>query len=76
VRVRVVKRQKGKCKNLDGNCLVNITTSTCEIDHIHEVADGGGGMGMSNYQALCKPCHRFKTKINITLRHNDRLSTN
>lgn len=34
-------------------------------DHIVAVANGGGGCWLSNYQLLCKSCHKEKTKDDI-----------
>ena len=36
-------------------------TAQIDIDHIIPVKLGGGGGWLSNYQPLCKPCHRQKT---------------
>jgi 5-methylcytosine-specific restriction endonuclease McrA len=36
-----------------------------DADHIVEVRHGGGGRDLSNYQVLCKKCHRHKTKRNF-----------
>lgn len=33
-----------------------------DADHIVAVVDGGGGCGIDNYQTLCQPCHKQKTK--------------
>jgi 5-methylcytosine-specific restriction enzyme A len=33
-----------------------------EADHIHPVHQGGGECGLDNYQTLCVPCHKMKTK--------------
>lgn len=33
-----------------------------EADHIVEVRDGGGCCGLDNYQTLCVPCHKAKTR--------------
>jgi hypothetical protein len=33
-----------------------------DIDHIHPVSHGGGGCWLSNFQALCKKCHKEKTR--------------
>lgn len=35
--------------------------SLWDADHILEVAEGGGLSDLSNYQTLCKKCHRKKT---------------
>lgn len=34
-----------------------------DADHILEVVNGGGQCGLSNYQSLCHPCHKAKTKM-------------
>lgn len=33
-----------------------------DIDHIHPVSHGGGGCWLSNFQGLCKKCHKEKTR--------------
>ena len=37
----------------------------CEIDHIIGVKHGGGGSWLSNYQPMCKKCHREKTNADF-----------
>jgi 5-methylcytosine-specific restriction endonuclease McrA len=32
-----------------------------QADHIHAVAEGGGGTGLDNFRTLCTPCHRIET---------------
>jgi 5-methylcytosine-specific restriction endonuclease McrA len=32
------------------------------MDHIVEVVNGGGTCGLENYQTLCLPCHKQKTR--------------
>lgn len=39
-----------------------VETSLWEADHILEVVNGGGECGIENYQTLCQPCHKAKTK--------------
>lgn len=34
----------------------------CEADHIIPVNQGGGGSWLSNFQFLCKECHKIKTR--------------
>ncbi|GEM_PF-1384377 len=34
----------------------------CEADHIIPVNGGGGGSWLSNFQFLCKECHKIKTR--------------
>lgn len=33
-----------------------------QADHIIEVVNGGGECGLENFQTLCTPCHKAKTK--------------
>lgn len=33
-----------------------------EADHIVAVIEGGGACGLENFQTLCVPCHKLKTK--------------
>lgn len=33
-----------------------------QADHIHAVAEGGGGCDLSNYRTLCVPCHKSVTE--------------
>jgi hypothetical protein len=37
-------------------------TTGWDADHIHEVVRGGGQCGLENYQTLCHPCHKAKTR--------------
>lgn len=39
-----------------------------DVDHIIEVADGGGGRWLDNYQLLCHECHVKKTAASRRLR--------
>ncbi len=43
-----------KCANCDDR-------TGLEVDHIIEVCDGGARAWLSNYQLLCKRCHKAKT---------------
>ena len=45
-----------KCANCERSKGVSF-----EADHIIEVADGGGGRWLHNYQLLCHDCHVTKT---------------
>jgi len=36
-----------------------------DVDHILPVHKGGGGMGLWNFQGLCKSCHKAKTRIDV-----------
>lgn len=33
-----------------------------DLDHVLSVVEGGGECGLDNYQTLCTPCHKQKTK--------------
>ncbi len=41
-----------------------------EVDHIVEVADGGGGLWIENFQLLCHKCHVAKTNRSRRARSN------
>ena len=41
-----------------------------EADHIMPVYCGGGGLGIDNYQTLCKECHKFKSSLYQSSRHH------
>ena len=41
-----------------------------ECDHIVEVADGGGGLWLENFQMLCHDCHVAKTNRSRRARSN------
>ena len=56
-------RQGNKCKK----CKIHITRYNSQIDHIKEIADGGGNE-RSNLQALCIPCHLKKTSSSKAVR--------
>lgn len=40
----------------------NIGVSLWDADHIVPVVENGGECGLENYQTLCVPCHKAKTK--------------
>jgi 5-methylcytosine-specific restriction protein A len=42
------------------------------VDHIVEIADGGGVWDFSNLQALCDPCHRIKTAHAVNRRKKNK----
>jgi|TARA_B110000208_G_C11739767_1_gene419465 5-methylcytosine-specific restriction endonuclease McrA len=56
LRIEIAYRQEYKC-NI---CKTFPIPPTFEIDHIHELQDGGCDIA-SNLQALCPDCHRNKT---------------
>ncbi len=43
-------------------------TYSREVDHIVEIADGGGEFDLNNTQTICKKHHRLKTAENNRLR--------
>ncbi|MFN8296759.1 MAG: HNH endonuclease signature motif containing protein [Chitinophagales bacterium] len=43
-----------------------------DLDHIIPVAHGGGGGWISNYQILCKKCHREKTNNDFGFKLKDK----
>ena len=55
IREELFKVDKGACR-----CCGSITIDW-EADHIKPVSKGGGGCDLSNYQTLCKECHKEKT---------------
>ncbi|CAN0116214.1 unnamed protein product, partial [Phaeothamnion confervicola] len=70
----IAGRQSYRCANAPGSNVIPgyqcdrwindigcFNESGYDIDHIVEVADGGGN-GIENLQALCPSCHRVKTK--------------
>jgi 5-methylcytosine-specific restriction endonuclease McrA len=57
----LVIRHGDKC----ANCGVPSAIAKLEVDHIHPVANGGGGRWLENYQLLCTGCHRAKTNQQV-----------
>jgi 5-methylcytosine-specific restriction endonuclease McrA len=55
IRMRLAQRDLCKCANC-GNI-----DSQWQADHIIEVANGGGGCDLDNFQTLCLECHKKKT---------------
>lgn len=55
IREELYKLDHGACR-----CCGSITRDW-EADHITPVSKGGGGCDLSNYQTLCKECHKEKT---------------
>jgi len=49
--------------NFCKHCGIEFTNrNQYNLDHIIPVYAGGGGCWLSNYQLLCKDCHKLKTK--------------
>jgi 5-methylcytosine-specific restriction endonuclease McrA len=61
IRDELRKTQGQKCKLCNNDWV--------DADHIIPVCKGGGGMGMWNYQGLCKGCHKAKTKVDVSTKH-------
>ena len=59
VKKRVASGQGWKCNMCDCNLPHNY-----QVDHIQAVSLGGKN-DISNAQALCKPCHQMKTKLDV-----------
>lgn len=55
----VFDRDQGVCAQCGNQ---NSRRGSWAADHINEVADGYGLCGLENYQTLCDPCHKAKTK--------------
>lgn len=62
IRDELLKRTGGFCEG----CGQNIETIEWEADHIVPVHKGGGGCGLDGFQLLCSPCHKIKTKTDVT----------
>jgi hypothetical protein len=56
IRYLLQERDGGKCKGCGR------ITEDWDADHIIEVVNGGGGCDLSNFQTLCKRCHKDKTR--------------
>lgn len=59
IREELYKRDNGFCHQC------GVYDDNWEADHIIPVKYGGGGCSLSNYQTLCKDCHKEKTKLQI-----------
>ena len=68
LRWEIYEQQKGLCADPFNACPLTdriIHGDIFEIDHIHELADGGideGSTSTTNKQLLCVHCHAMKTK--------------
>jgi MOSC domain-containing protein YiiM len=59
-KAEVCLRQNGKC----GLCADRLRSGTIEYDHRIPLAAGGTN-DLENFEALCTPCHRDKTKLDV-----------
>lgn len=57
-RAWIVWNQNYKC----AHCECSLITRPFQVDHIHRL-DALGTHEPSNWQALCKPCHADKTRV-------------
>ena len=64
VRSAIWERDKGICAECGAEPEWDraLGQSDWHADHIIEVADGGGGCDLTNYQTLCSDCHKAKTQ--------------
>lgn len=53
----------GVLKHYTPEACIKCGNSPCEADHIVAVNQGGGGSWLSNFQFLCKECHKIKTRL-------------
>ena len=58
--IEVLLRQEGRCNHCDGK----LKFGQIDWDHIKALAKGGKNSA-ENFQALCPPCHKVKTKNDI-----------
>lgn len=64
----ILREQDGACCKNCGimeNERVQDELVQLQVDHIHPIHKGGGGMGLWNFQLLCVSCHKEKTKQDI-----------
>ena len=64
IRKQVLLEEDFTCRS----CHKIFEEAELEIDHIIEIADGGGKKDRKNLEVLCKHCHKWKTKIAAGLR--------
>jgi hypothetical protein len=66
IRWQLYQLDKGACRNCGE------ITLDWEADHILPVSLGGGGRDISNFQTLCRECHREKS---YTVGHRSKISS-
>lgn len=64
IRQKILNRDSHQCVKCGA-------TQDLEVDHIHNVAQGGTHH-LNNLQTLCKPCHREKTRKEMRAGHQAR----
>jgi 5-methylcytosine-specific restriction endonuclease McrA len=57
IRRALYARDRGRCASCQKRC----RKREWEADHIIPVAHGGAGCELTNFQTLCRDCHRAKT---------------
>jgi len=63
-RWKKLRKQKATLNPLCEHCLLNdIARAVQEVDHIHEIEDGGEMWDIDNLQSLCKRHHIIKTNL-------------
>lgn len=68
IRMELFKRDNGGCLHC------GLISDDWESDHIRPVSLGGSACDLSNFQTLCKDCHRLKT-ANYNLPHQSAISS-
>lgn len=69
VKIRVFEAQGGLC----AHCEAKMGTGGKSPEFDHKVALANGGENReSNTQALCRPCHRAKTNVDVAQKSTDR----
>jgi 5-methylcytosine-specific restriction protein A len=61
-RLRAEIRRVGYVKC--ARCPLTVLASACDVDHIQPLALDGEDID-SNVQALCRPCHKAKTRVDF-----------
>ncbi len=59
IRYIVGLRDDGLCAECENQ---SARWGSWEADHILSVVEGGGGLGLDNFQTLCADCHKEKTR--------------
>ena len=62
IRFLLLLRDRGVCANCDGGLRLPGLSGPWEADHVLSVSEGGGGLGLENFQTLCTGCHKEKTR--------------
>jgi hypothetical protein len=58
------KRLRASVLDRDGHaCRSCSSTERLEVDHVHEIEDGGSWSDPANLQTLCRDCHTAKSSL-------------